>query len=355
MDNLPKLQGAEVANSTILVRCDLDVPMENGHVVDTSRLDAALPTLQYLLQNGAYRIVILGHSGRPKGKPNPELSLKPLVSFFTEKLEKETFFVPYEFFDRFRSGQLFDSQMRVILLENVRFWEGEEKNDPVFARDLAEISGGGVYVNEAFAVSHRDNASITGIPKILERKYAGLRLTAEIEHLSKITSNPKRPLVILISGIKDDKLKMVEHMAALADKVLVGGRLPEYIEKLESSGTQLSHNEKIVIARLNPDKEDITMKSIELFEEELFKAKTIVLAGVLGKVEDDGHQLGTRRVFEAVANAQAYKVAGGGDTEAALSKFRLTDKFSWISVGGGAMLEFLNKGTLPGIGALLDK
>jgi phosphoglycerate kinase len=206
-------------------------------------------------------------------------------------------------------------------------------------------------VNEAFAVSHREHASIVGVPKFLPHAL-GMRLEKEIEMLSKVIENPEHPTLILISGIKDDKLQMVSNMQVLFDTVLVAGRLPEYVEKLEAETGKFPYNENVRVAKLNPDKEDITINSIEKFEVEIGLAKSIVLAGVIGKVEDEGHQQGTKRVFEAVARAQAYKVAGGGDTEAALTKFGLTDQFTWISVGGGAMLEYLANKTLPGIESL---
>jgi phosphoglycerate kinase len=177
---------------------------------------------------------------------------------------------------------------------------------------------------------------------------AGLRFHEEVRNLSMVFENPKRPVVMGISGVKDDKLSYIKDFLKVADKILIGGRLPEYIH----DSSELHKNPKVVVANLMADKEDITIHSVEKFEEEIGKAGTIVLSGPMGKFEEEGHRQGTKRVFEAVAFGQAFKVAGGGDTQSAIKMFGLNEKFDWISVGGGAMLTFLAKGTLPGIEAL---
>ena len=163
--------------------------------------------------------------------------------------------------------------------------------------------------------------------------------------MSKLRENPERPLITLLSGVKEDKLDYLEPFKQFSDEVLVSGRLPEYL------GDEFK-DEKVVVAKLMPDKEDITINSIEKFEGEVTKAKTILVAGPIGKYEEEGHRQGTIRVFTSVANSSAYKIAGGGDTEEALTVCGVKEKFDWVSVGGGAMLEFLAKGTLPGLEAL---
>ena len=203
-----------------------------------------------------------------------------------------------------------------------------------------------VYVNEAFAASGGKHASIVRLPKLLPSA-AGFRFIKEVENLEKILNNPKKPVLLIIGGIKKDKLDYLEDFKKFADKILIGGRLPEYMPEDIS-------DDKLLVARLIMDKEDITIHSIEKFEEEIGKAGTIVIAGPMGKVEEEGHMMGTKRVFEAIANSQAYKVAGGGETQGVISTLGLTKKFDWISIGGGATLEFLAKGTLPGIEALLN-
>jgi phosphoglycerate kinase len=332
--NLKKLSGLnknDLEGKKVIVRMDFDVPGE-----DYSRIEASKDTLEFLIANGA-KLRLIGHKGRPNGVVNDKYSLKNLISPL-EKIIGES----VTFSESFESN---DDVRKIILYENLRFHKGEEENDEEFAKNISKL--GDLYVNESFAVSHRAHASFVGIPKFLP-SYAGLRLVAEIEQLDQVRENPKRPFVVLISGIKEDKVEMIKKIKYLADKVLVGGRLPEFIEKSETD-IMLMKDEKVIVAKLNPDKEDITMRSIEIFENEIKSAGTILLAGVMGKYEDPGHMLGTTRVFTAIANSSAYKMAGGGDTEAALTTLKLTDKFDWISVGGGAMLAYLTEGQLPGI------
>ena len=321
---LPKVEDLDVSRKKIIIRLDLDVP-EN----DFTRLDVATETLDYLKEKGA-EIIVIGHRGRPSheataGEADREkLSLRPFQSYF--------------------------DKWGARVEENLRFDPGEEANDPEFAKKLAGL--GEIYVNEAFADSHRSHASIVGIPKLLPHA-AGFRFIKEVENISKVLENPKKPVVILISGIKKDKIEMAKRLSEKFDKVLVGGRLPEYFgdEALESAKLKVK-SEKLVVGNLTQDKEDITLNTIEAFKGEIKKAGTIVLAGVLGKYEDEGHRQGTKEIFEAVANSKAYKIAGGGDTEAAITILNLSNGFDWVSVGGGAMLEFLTSGTLVGIEAL---
>ncbi|MEK7188752.1 MAG: phosphoglycerate kinase [Patescibacteria group bacterium] len=322
--NLPKIDNLEVSGKRVIVRLDLDVDQ------DYSRLESAKETLDFLVRNKA-KIIIIGHKGRPSHEE--KLSLGPLAEKISQLVNKNVAF----------SETLNIPDTGVVLVENLRFNPGEETNNEAFAKNLASLAD--FYVNEAFAVSHRSHASIIGIPRFLPHA-AGFHFIAEVENLSKILETPKRPLLFIISGIKKDKVGMIERSKSVADLILVAGRLPEYL------GEDYKDDKKVIVADLIPDKEDITMNSIERFESEIAKAGTIVLAGVPGKYEDEGHRQGTEKIFKAVANSSAFKVAGGGDTEAALTIFGLTDKFDWISVGGGAMLEFLINGTLVGIEAL---
>lgn len=320
MINLPKLKDLPLEGKTVLVRADLDVDYSDD--IKDYRLECLTPTLDYLKEKNA-KIIVCGHKGRPEGKEVSELSLKPLQTYF-DKWGAE-------------------------VLENLRFNPGEEANDEDSAKELA--SKADFFVNEAFATSHRSHASIIGVPKFLPSA-VGLQFEKEVENLSKITDDPKRPLMYIISGVKKDKMEMVKNLEKQADKILVGGRLPEYFgdEGLESVRNQ---DKKIVIGNLVQDKEDITLNTIEIFKAEINRAASIVLAGVLGKYEDEGHIQGTKEIFKAVAGSRAFKVVGGGDSLTALQMFDLFDKFDWVSTGGGAMLEFLANGTLPGIEALL--
>jgi len=318
---------------TAIVRGDLDVGIKEDNV--SKRLEVLIETIRNILEKDAKQVVIMGHRGRPSGNRVEDLSNKEFVDYFSSQFGQSV-----EFVDDVDSH--LDSDSKIRLLENLRFWEGEEANDEDFARKLSAF--GDIYVNEAFAASHRNHASIVGLPKLLPHA-AGKWLAKEVENLSHVTKDPERPLLFILSGAKKDKVDMIENIKNLADKILIGGRLPTYLP--EDYG-----DEKVLVAQLNPDKEDITLGSIEKFEGEISTAKTIVLAGVTGKYEDEGQRLGTERVFRAVSDSKAFKVVGGGDSLVIVSMLGLADKFDWVSVGGGAMLEFLSKGTLPGIQSL---
>ena len=318
---LPKLSEEKVKGKSVLLRLDLDVG------IDTSRIESAKETLNFLVENSA-KTIIIGHKGRPEGTRVESLSLRGLIPVLSNLIGQEV---------------IFEGKGNIVLKENLRFDPGEETNDENFAKKLASLAD--VYVNEAFAVSHRAHASIVGVPKYLPHA-AGFRFIEEVANLSKVIESSKRPVIVLISGIKEDKVEMAKELAEKVDKVLVGGKLPKYF------GDVNPNPKKIIIGDLTLDGADITLDSAQRFKAEIAKAGTIVLAGVLGKYEEEDYRQGTKEVFRAVSQASAYKVAGGGDTEAALTMLDLTKKFDWISVGGGAMLEFLASGTLPGIEAL---
>jgi phosphoglycerate kinase len=310
---LPKLTNANLTGKRVIVRADLDIDPTD---LNNLRLTSLIPTLDYLKSQNC-TITIISHRGRPEGKADESLSLRDFQPYF--------------------------AKWNARVLENLRFHPGEESNDPEFAKMLAVNQD--FYVNESFATSHRKHASIVGLPKLLPHA-AGLRFTSEVENLSRVFENPARPSIVIISGIKEDKVAMIKAIKDKVDEVLVAGRLPDYL------GEDYK-DEKVIVAKLNPDKEDITINSIEIFEKEILKAGTIVLAGVPGKYEEEGHKLGTERVFKAVANSRGFKIVGGGDSLVVVQNYNLTANFNWISVGGGAMLEFLSYTTLPGIDALL--
>ena len=322
--DLPKLSSLDVIDKQslplrgkkVLLRLDLDTNPDPNDL----RIKSSYETLDYL-KDKASEIIILSHKGRPDGIIDEKLSLKPFQPIFDKWGAK--------------------------VHENLRFDSREEANDETFAKELASL--GDVYINDAFASSHRYHASIVSLPKLLPHA-AGFRFEKEVNNLSKIF-DPVRPLVILISGVKKDKLEMIEPLSSLADKVLVGGKLPDFLG--DNTLSVRSQNGKVIIGNLSMDKEDITVNTIEKFKEEINKAKTIVLAGVLGKYEDQGHSQGTKAIFDAVGNSSAFKIVGGGDSLIAITKYNLLEKFDWISVGGGASLEFLTNKTLPGIEALL--
>jgi len=312
--DLPQLKDLDTVGKRIIVRADLDFEPDEENL----RFKALIPTLDYLKEKNA-KIILIGHKGRPQGKVVADLSLMPFKKMF--------------------------AKWGAEVLENLRFNPGEEANDERFAQELA--AKGEAYINEAFAASHREHASIVSLPKILPHA-AGLRFAAEVTNLNRVLENSREPVVAVISGLKEDKLSYIEGFRKFSDKILIGGRLPEYIH----DSSPLRADEKVIVADLTADKEDITMHSIERFENEIIQAGTIILFGPLGKFEDQGHRQGTERIFKAVAITNAFKVAGGGDTLVAIKLLGLENKFNWLSVGGGASLEFLTKGTLPGIEAI---
>ncbi len=325
--NLPKIEDLDFQNKKVLLRADLDIDVSKNGL---GRLKTLLPTLKTLAEK-ASKITIIGHKGRPGGKEAKELSLEP-VGIALEKLLIQEL------------GKEKVKNLDLVVEENLRFESGETENDEHYAEDLS--GEGEVYVNEAFAASGGKHASIVRLPKLLPSA-AGLHFVKEVENLEKVLNNPKKPVLLIIGGIKKDKLDCLEDFKKFADKILIGGRLPEYM-------SEDINDKKLLIAKLVMDREDITIHSIEKFEEEISKAGTIVVAGPMGKFEEDGHMMGTKRVFRAIADSQAYKLAGGGETQRVISTLGLTKKFDWISIGGGASLEFLAKGTLPGIEALLN-
>lgn len=327
---LPRLKDIDIAGKKILIRADLDV----GDVIDKRerRLEILINLLEKLTEKPA-KITIIGHRGQPNGEKTEKYSLKKVENFVKNHLE-----------EKIGPGKL--KKMNLKFLENLRFDKGEVENSRSFAESLAK--GHDLYINEAFAVSHREHSSVIHIPELIPH-VAGPHFVKEVEMLSKVFKDPQKPIVFVLSGKKSDKLNVIEDLEKIANKILIGGRLPESIH----DQSPLRKKTRYIVANLIADKEDISISSIEKFEKEIEKAGTVVLSGPLGKFEEDSHLLGTKRVFEAVAQSSAYKVAGGGETEQAILKLGLEKRFDWVSIGGGAMVEFIAKGTLPGIEALL--
>jgi len=342
---LPSVKDFKVVNKKVLLRTNYDVPLRSTQgklfVEDVTRIEESLLTINYLLKQKA-KVIIISHLGRPGGKVVSELSLKPVVPVLKRLMglsgevrngKCEAGFSKWEITDR------------LSLLENLRFDPREEKNGEEFAQKLASLAD--FYVNEAFACSHRKHASIVGIPKFLPSAF-GFDFLKEVEVLDKIRANPHRPVVIILGGVKRDKIMAIQQLVRWADWVLIGGKLVEYKEALQF----LDHHK--VMGTLIKEGQDITMETVKEFAKIIVQAKTIVWAGPMGNFYNERYAKGTRLIAEAVVGSGAYTVVGGGDTEAALSRFGLVDKINYISSGGGAMLEFLGKGTLPGIKAILN-
>ncbi len=312
------LRNINIKDKKILVRCDLDVLDESGELKDTFRLIACLKTLNFILEQGGFAY-ICGHIGKTQ-TPNETFSTKKLLPFFEKNLTNKNF----------------------EILENLRFNEGEEKNSEAFAVELAV--GKDIFVNESFATSHRDHASITGIVKLLP-SYFGLHFEDELENLNYVLESNHKPLVVIIGGAKiESKKPTIDKFLNIADYILVGGKL-----LFEES---LKNNPKIILASSNPDGLDINEDSINKFKEYIFNAKTIFWSGPMGNIENPSSIKGSLEVAEFISKSGSYSVVGGGDTVAFLEKNNLTHKFSFVSVGGSALLEYLSSGTLVGIEAM---
>lgn len=313
-----------VKDKRVLLRMDLDVPLSQTggklRVAEDFRLLAGLDTLELCLEY-ARSVIIMGHLGRPAGRQTPELSVAPIVDWL-EALS-DTILPPN----------------KLHILENLRFEEGEEACGLNLARELASL--GDVYINEAFA-AHHPAASTTILPGLLPHA-AGLRFAREVEELTQVREHPDKPLVVIIGGVKlEDKLPAVEAMARVADKVLVGGKIGEMLSGLPPN---------VIAGKLNREGTDIAEETARQWSEILAGAKTILWNGPLGQVEDEKNDQ-TRQLAQAVINSGSRSIVGGGDTVAALNKWKLLDRFSFVSTGGGAMLKFLATGSLPTIKAL---
>ena len=332
------LSDLDLLGKRVFLRGDLDIPIVKGNVEDVTRLENLLLTISYLISKNC-QVLVAGHIGRPQETQNFNLSTNLLLETFSSLLN-----TPVTHFKTLEAAKNFKGTLG--LLENLRFWSGEEKNDEGFAKKLANLAD--IYVNEAFAASHRNHASIVGVPKLIPAA-AGFHFQKEVEVLTKVLKKPTRPCVVVIGGAKiETKLPIIENMVKIADWVLVGGALPSEISNFQFPIS----NEKIIIAQLKPNGKDIDEDSIKKFKSIISEAKTIVWNGPMGVFEEKGQETGTKEVAEAVANSHAEKIVGGGETIFALKKFNLLDKMDWVSSGGGAMLEFLAKGTLAGIEAL---
>lgn len=348
----------QIENKRVLVRCDFDVPLDEAGINDDFRILKTLPTIQFLLEKNS-NLILLAHLGRPKGQ-DPKLSLEPIAKRLTALLGKEV--VLEKDYAQAKNAP------GIVLLENLRFHEGEMSNDPTFSRELASL--GEVYVNEAFAESHRQSASISGIPKLLP-SYAGFNLLKEVKVLSEALYSPTHPYVVIIGGAKiETKLPLIKNLVKIADSVLVGGKLIE--EKVPEYETVILP-EDVVVAKV-VDEEivgeplierrtwaksvadfkifDIGQEAIKEYTDIIHQAKMVIWNGPMGIFEDPRFELGTEMVGRAISESKAFSIVGGGDTVLALKSFGLLDKFSHVSTGGGAMLHFLAGEKLPGIEAL---
>jgi len=316
--------------SCVILKMDLDVPMHEGVVQDADRLKKTLPTISVLLKKYC-KICIIGHLGRPKEK-DPSLSLYPVYQTLIPLIrEYQKTTIRHQFVKDIESFESYD----VSVLENLRFWEGEEKNDPEFLKPLVSIAT--CYVNDALATAHRKHRSVM-IYKDLPAYY-GLAFINEVEKIMSVLEHPVRPITIILGGAKEDKLSYLPALIPLADHILIGGKLPLFISK--------EQGEKIYVANLRDDKFDLSDADIEKFKTYIALSKTIIWSGALGYFEKEDAKKGTREIAKALGESTAYTVIAGGDTEASVSDIGVEDKIKLIASGGGMLLELLTCGTLP--------
>lgn len=389
---MPKLsiRDLDLTGKRVFMRVDFNVPLAPGgrEITSDKRIRAALPTIQYALEKGA-ALVLASHLGRPKGKPNPEMSLKPVAQRLSELLGKPVTMAPDCIGEEVE--KMLPKPGEVLLLENLRFHAEEENNDPEFSKKLARL--GEVYVNDAFGTAHRAHASTVGIIEFLKPAAAGLLMEKELEYLEKCTANPERPCVGILGGAKvSDKIEVIENLLKFADRLLIGGAMAYTFLKSQGKpvGKSLVEEDKLELAKGLLEKAgdrillpcdhvvaevleenaasevveeipegkmglDIGPKTREAYAAVIRSAKTIIWNGPMGVFEKKPFDAGTVAVAKAVAESGALSVVGGGDSEKAVKSAGVADKISHISTGGGASLEYLSGLVLPGVAALTDK
>jgi phosphoglycerate kinase len=389
------VKDVDVKGKRVFCRVDFNVPMKDGQITDETRIRAALPTIQYLIEQGA-KVILASHLGRPKGQVNEEMRLTPVAKRLSELLGKEVKKTDEAYGDTVKSVIDSMNEGDVLLLENVRFYPGEEKNDPELAKAFAELAD--LYVNDAFGAAHRAHASTEGIAHYLPA-VSGFLMEKELEVLGKALSNPERPFTAIIGGAKvKDKIGVIENLLEKVDNLIIGGGLAytfvkakgheigkslleedkidlakSFMEKAEQKGVKFympvdavvaddfsaeANTQVVPIEEIPSDWEalDIGPKTREIYRDVIQKSKLVIWNGPMGVFEIDKFAEGTKAVAEALAEANdTYSIIGGGDSAAAVEKFNLADKMSHISTGGGASLEFMEGKQLPGVVALNDK
>ncbi len=384
------IRDLDLKNKTVFMRVDFNVPLAPGgkEITSDKRIRASLPSIQYALDHGA-ALILASHLGRPKGKPNPEMSLKPVAVKLAELLGKPVAMAPDCVGPEVEAMK--PKPGEVLLLENLRYHAEEEKNDPAFAKQLASLCD--VYVNDAFGSAHRAHASTVGMIQFVKQAAAGLLMDTELEYLTKATKNPARPCVAILGGAKvSDKIEVIENLMKFVDRLLIGGAMAYTFYRAEGKpvGKSLVEEDKIELAKdllaraggklllpvdhvvaselkagaeaetveTIPDGKmalDIGPKTVALYSAEVAKAKTIIWNGPMGVFEMPPFDAGTVALAKAVASSGAVSVVGGGDSEKAIKSAGVASKISHISTGGGASLEFLSGIELPGVAALTEK
>ena len=388
------VEDINVKGKKVLVRCDFNVPLnENQEITDENRIVGALPTIKYLIGQGA-KVILCSHMGKPKGEPKPEFSLAPVAKRLSEKLGKEVIFAADDNVvgENAKAAIANMADGDVVLLENTRYRVEETKNVEEFSKELASLAD--VFVNDAFGTAHRAHCSTVGVSEFVECSVAGYLIQKEIEFLGNAVNSPVRPLVAILGGSKvSSKISVIENLLKKVDKLIIGGGMaytffaaqgkttgtsllePDYIDyakkMIDEAGDKiLLPVDTVITKEFSNDSEsqivegnipedwmgmDIGPKSIELFSEALKDAKTVVWNGPMGVFEMPNFAKGTNAIANVLADLDATTVIGGGDSVAAVNQAGLGDKMSHISTGGGASLEYLEGKDLPGIVCLTDK
>lgn len=345
---LKSMESVDFTGQTVLVRVDFNIEQSNiSNIEEHFRLDIVKETIDLIAVAPGARIALLTHFGRPEGKPNAEYSVSKLVTAVSRSLGHNIVFVPDCIGEPVENALKQSAPDQILLLENVRFYEQEEANDESFARELAKPFT--MFVNEAFSVCHRAHASVEAITRVLP-SYAGLRLIKETVELDQVRLRPEHPAVAIIGGAKiETKLPLIQALEQNFDAILVGGKVAN-----EALDQKLTFSEKVLLpvdfdsdARL-----DIGPQTIGYYTQIIGKAKTVIWNGPMGKFEEKPYDIGTEAILHALLSSQAYVVIGGGESLAVLEKAGVIARVSFVSSGGGAMLEYLSGKTLPGLNVL---
>jgi len=386
----------DLKGKKVIVRCDFNVPLKEGVITDDTRITAAMPTIEYMVAEGA-AVILMSHLGRPEGEANPKYTLKPVADRLSELLGKKVIFAQSDVVvdDEVKAKAAALGGGEVMLLENVRFRKEETKNGAEFAKELASLAD--IFVNDAFGTAHRAHSSTAGVADYLPA-VSGFLIEKEVKFLGSAVEDPKRPFVAIMGGAKvGDKISVIENLLKKVDTLIIGGGMAytfyksmgleigtsildadsielaaELLKKAEAQGVNMiipvdvvcakefkNETETLVCSREEMPADmmgmDIGPKTVELYKAEIAKAATIVWNGPMGVFEMENFAKGTLAVAEALAESDAITVIGGGDSAAAVEQFGLGDKMTHISTGGGASLEFLEGKVLPGIAVIQDK
>ena len=398
MLNKKSVEDIQVKGKKVLVRCDFNVPLDDErNITDETRIDGALPTIKYLIENGA-KVILCSHMGKPKGEPKPELSLAPVAKALSAKLGKDVIFAADDTVVGENAKKAVEAMAEgdVVLLENTRYRKEETKNEDNFSQELASLAD--VFVNDAFGTAHRAHCSNVGVTKYLDTAACGYLIQKEIEFLGNAVNNPVRPCVAILGGSKvSSKISVINNLLEKVDTLIIGGGMAytfikalggevgnslleedyldyakEMMEKAKAKGVNLLIPVDTVVGKdFSNDTEsktvaqgkieagweglDIGAETVKLYVDAIKDAKTVVWNGPMGVFEFSNFAKGTNAIAEALAEIDATTIIGGGDSVAAVNQAGLGDKMSHISTGGGASLEFLEGKDLPGIVALNDK